>query len=97
MLAASECFPAQFVDQLLVRCEKNECMVRKMPFRTRKKVLRDIRAVNRKALDHWKQVTVIQSDARTQNVSASTLAMNCRMNQQLIDGTQISELSLTSP
>ena len=41
VLAASECFPAHFVDQLLVRCEKNECMVRKMPFRTRRKVLRD--------------------------------------------------------
>ena len=66
-------------------------------FRTRRKVLRDIRAANRKALDHWKQVTVIQSDARAQNVSASTLAMDCSMNQQLVDGTQISDLSLTSP
>ena len=97
VLAASECFPAHFVDQLLVRCEKNECMVRKMPFRTKRMVLRDIRGVNRKALDHWKQVTVIQNDARAQNVSASTLAMDCRMNQQLVDGTQISDLSLTSP
>ena len=51
VLAASEYFPSHFVDQLPVRCEKNECIVRKMQFCIRGKVLCEIRSSNRKALD----------------------------------------------